>query len=163
RSRRHQPPAFQPQDAIRDRGGVLLVRHHHDRPPLGRANPQEPQHLGARLDVQVPRRLVAQQHRPAVHHPPPHPPPLLLPARPPRQGPRAAPPPARAGRGGPRRAPPEKPPRGPPPPPRPAKSTFASPDSSGSRWKNWNTNPTRRRRSRDSARSPAPVTSTPST
>ena len=41
---------------------------------------------------------------------------------------------------------------------RPASSTFASPVSSGSRWKNWNTKPMWRRRSAESARSPTPVT-----
>ena len=46
---------------------------------------------------------------------------------------------------------------------RPASSTLASPESSGSRWKNWKTNPIRCRRSRDSARSPAPVTRSPAT
>ena len=41
---------------------------------------------------------------------------------------------------------------------RPASSTFASPVSSGSRWKNWKTKPMWRRRSAESARSPTPVT-----
>ena len=44
---------------------------------------------------------------------------------------------------------------------RAASATFSSPDSSGTRWKNWKTNPTRRARSRARSRSERPSTRSP--
>ena len=57
-----EPPVAQRQHAVGDLRGGRLVRDEHDGAALGGAGAQQPQHLGAGLDVEVAGRLVGEQH-----------------------------------------------------------------------------------------------------
>ncbi len=134
-------------------GGARLVGDEHDRAALGGELAEQREHRGARLDVEVAGRLVGQQQRRVVDQRAGDREALLLAAGElvrERAGDVAQPEPVDQ-RPRPARPPPARRPRT-----RPASSTFASPLSSGSRWKNWNTKPMWRRRTADSARSPTP-------